>query len=240
MSEPAFKTLFVCKGNLFRSVIAEAVFRHAAGALNETLAESFIVSSCGIDAQNDRDVHPDCEAALAHLQIDAPCQSPVKLSEALVREADLVVAMTRQQSYLIANLYLEHKEKCFSLLEINGCIWTLLGCPERGLATDAPKGTFQIKRFNDRNQTVQAFLNAAEMLKRTPREYMYPLEGVRIGVYELMSRFSPCFNHVSAIQDPLCGPRDEVLSCAEQIRIEVRKFFYGLLEFASRISTESR
>lgn len=233
MNEPALEILFVCKGNLFRSVVAEVVFTNAAQKLGSVISECFSVSSCGIDAQTGREAHPDAQAALSHLGIEIPVKSPLRLSDTLVEKADLLIAMTRQQSYLIANQYLEYREKCFSLLEINGAIWTLLDCPEEGLSADAPPDKLRNGLFCDRKKTLEALRAAAGLVKHTPREEVYPLEGVKIGVYELMSRFSPCFSHTSAIQDPLCGPRDEILACAEIIDLEVKKFLYGLLMLAS-------
>ncbi len=239
MNQPALEILFVCKGNLFRSVLAEVVFRKTAQNLGSVIQECFSISSCGIDAKACREAHPDLRAALTHLGIEAPLKSPLKLSHRLVDKADLLIAMTRQQSYLISNQYVEHREKCFSLLEINGAIWTLLGCPDKGLSTSATPYELFDGLFREKQKTIQAIRAATDILKCAPREEMYPLEGIKIGVFELMSRFSTCFNQISAIHDPLCGPREEVLACAEKIEQEVKKFLFGLVKFARRVVDRS-
>jgi arsenate reductase (thioredoxin) len=75
--------LFVCVGNQGRSVIAERLFRAAAGAEHEA-------RSAG--AAPGREVHPETVAVLAELGVDASDHVPRKLDEALMDWADVVVA----------------------------------------------------------------------------------------------------------------------------------------------------
>ena len=75
--------LFVCVGNQGRSVIAERLFREAAGAEHEA-------RSAG--AAPGREVHPEAVAVLGELGIDASDHVPRKLDEALMDWADVVVA----------------------------------------------------------------------------------------------------------------------------------------------------
>jgi arsenate reductase len=75
--------LFVCVGNQGRSVIAERLFREAAGAEHEA-------RSAG--AAPGREVHPEAVAVLAELGVDASDHVPRKLDEALMEWADVVVA----------------------------------------------------------------------------------------------------------------------------------------------------
>ena len=75
--------LFVCVGNQGRSVIAERLFREAAGAEHEA-------RSAG--AAPGREVHPEALAVLAELGVDASDHVPRKLDEALMDWADVVVA----------------------------------------------------------------------------------------------------------------------------------------------------
>ena len=75
--------LFVCVGNQGRSVIAERLFREAAGAEHEA-------RSAG--AAPGREVHPEAVAVLAELGVDASDHVPRKLDEALMDWADVVVA----------------------------------------------------------------------------------------------------------------------------------------------------
>ena len=75
--------LFVCVGNQGRSVIAERLFREAAGGGHEA-------RSAG--AAPGREVHPEAVAVLSELGVDASDHLPRKLDEALMDWADVVVA----------------------------------------------------------------------------------------------------------------------------------------------------
>jgi protein-tyrosine-phosphatase len=75
--------LFVCVGNQGRSVMAERLFRDAAGGAHEA-------RSAG--AAPGREVHPEAVEALAELGLDASDHVPQKLDDALMQWADVVVA----------------------------------------------------------------------------------------------------------------------------------------------------
>jgi arsenate reductase len=75
--------LFVCVGNQGRSVIAERLFREAAGGAHEA-------GSAG--AAPGREVHPEAVAVLAELGIDASDHVPRKLDDTSIDWADVVVA----------------------------------------------------------------------------------------------------------------------------------------------------
>jgi arsenate reductase (thioredoxin) len=75
--------LFVCVGNQGRSVMAERLFRDAAGAAHE-------VASAG--SAPGSEVHPEAVAALAEVGIDATDHVPRKLDDRLMEWAEVVVA----------------------------------------------------------------------------------------------------------------------------------------------------
>jgi len=75
--------LFVCVANSGRSVIAERLFRRAAG-------ERHAARSAG--SAPGAAVHPQVLAALAEIGIDASDHVPRKLDEEVVHWADVVVA----------------------------------------------------------------------------------------------------------------------------------------------------
>jgi arsenate reductase len=75
--------LFVCVGNQGRSVMAERLFRDAAGAAHDS-------RSAG--AAPGREVHAVVVEALAEVGIDASDHVPQKLDDALMEWADVVVA----------------------------------------------------------------------------------------------------------------------------------------------------
>jgi arsenate reductase (thioredoxin) len=77
------RVLFVCIGNQGRSVMAERLFRAAAGDRHEARSAG---SAPG------RETHPEVLDALRELGIDASDHVPRKLDDELVEWADVVVA----------------------------------------------------------------------------------------------------------------------------------------------------
>jgi arsenate reductase (thioredoxin) len=77
------KVLFVCVGNQGRSVMAERLFRRAAGARHEA-------QSAG--SNPGPAVHPQVLEALAEIDLDARDHVPRKLDDEAVEWTDVVVA----------------------------------------------------------------------------------------------------------------------------------------------------
>lgn len=109
------KILFVCTGNVFRSLTAEFAARAAALAVVPDLKLEF--SSAGLRGRPEKKMHPDVLERAAYWNIDASTHTSRKLTQELVDEADLVVAMdSRHQEFIRENfgreatLYLEIAE----------------------------------------------------------------------------------------------------------------------------------
>jgi arsenate reductase (thioredoxin) len=77
------RVLFVCIGNQGRSVMAERLFRRAAGAAHETRSAGSMPGKA---------THPEVLDALDELGIDASDHVPHKLDDEDVAWADVVVA----------------------------------------------------------------------------------------------------------------------------------------------------
>lgn len=86
--------LFICTGNTCRSPMAEAIARHllARGGISSLPADTFFASA-GVFADDGRMASPETREALARHGIELDGRSK-PLSAAMVREADLVLAMT--------------------------------------------------------------------------------------------------------------------------------------------------
>jgi len=227
--------LFVCAGNIVRSVIAECVFRRK---LEETPGKAsglIEIASSGIEAEDNSAPHPDCIRALEALGINSCDTTSTRADEEHMDRSDLVITMTRQQSYVIAGKFPDYRHKCFSLIEINGVIETILDT--RG----GRPGDYE--PFNDFGRLNEVALReglskAASTLQGVRRESMRPLAGVPLSIQELMTRFAPCFYQVSGVHDPLGGTLEEVVSCAQQIDSEVTLLLRGLLALAASESGE--
>lgn len=86
--------LIVCHANVCRSPTAEILFRtHGRDALGEGCA----FHSAGIDANDGDGIDPVMQALLAERGVDASTHRSRRLSSALVRDADLVLASERHQ-----------------------------------------------------------------------------------------------------------------------------------------------
>jgi arsenate reductase len=78
--------LFVCLHNAGRSQMSAALFERAAGGRHEAL-------SAGSEADPGGHVHPQVVEVMRELGIDVADRRPQRLSDELVREADLIVTM---------------------------------------------------------------------------------------------------------------------------------------------------
>jgi len=91
-----FGILFVCTGNLCRSVIAERLARRGLHARLGPDARRFRVASAGIAALDGCPVHPYTEEALRRLGADADGVASHALTAADVDAADLILAAGRE------------------------------------------------------------------------------------------------------------------------------------------------
>ncbi|MEO8046337.1 MAG: hypothetical protein ABI684_03555 [Nitrospirota bacterium] len=87
--------LFVCTGNIFRSVTAEYALKHSLGANT-----SCVVGSAGIDIKP-QSVHDWVQTRLHGKGADLTRHVPRRLTRELVESADLVVAMGRDHQVFI-------------------------------------------------------------------------------------------------------------------------------------------
>lgn len=221
--------LFVCAGNLFRSVLSERVFNARASELLGEASRALTAVSSGLEADSQDPPHPEARRALGILGLPPNGDPPSRTDIEHLRGSDLAVAMTRQQCYVMASRFAEQARKCFSLIEINGAVATLLR--ERGAYPPAAD-TVERARALGPEGLARALVDAAAAILGAPRESLYPLADVPIPVRELMTRFLTCFNQVSAVHDPVGGTPGEIESCARQIEREVSELLLGLLALA--------
>jgi protein-tyrosine phosphatase len=87
--------LFVCTGNIFRSVTAEYALKIGLGTNT-----SCVVSSAGIDAKP-RSVHAWVQTRLREKGADPTTHVPRQLTKELVEATDLVIAMGRDHQVFV-------------------------------------------------------------------------------------------------------------------------------------------
>ena len=102
--------LFVCTGNICRSPMAEALLRH-----HLPQGSPWRVASAGTSAIDGDLISSDAVEALAEQGIEAPDHGSQSLTETLVREAQIIVAMTRCHRDIILDRFSASSQKVFLL-----------------------------------------------------------------------------------------------------------------------------
>jgi protein-tyrosine-phosphatase len=221
--------LFICSGNIMRSVISECLLRARSAELLGQSDGLLFAESCGLEAQPDAPPHDDALEALAFLGVQPCGTGAARADDEHLRRCDLAITMTRQQEYVLASRFPEHKQKYFSLVETNGAIGTLLLW--RGTSLDARDWVEEAGRMTT-SELGRGLVHAASALASAPRELLFPLAGAELSIYELLTRFSPCFHQVSGVHDPIGGAAEEKFKCARLIDSEVTQVLHGLLALA--------
>jgi protein-tyrosine-phosphatase len=223
------KILFVCSGNIMRSVISECVLRERARTLMGESSHILSIGSCGLEAQPDAPPHGDAVQALEHLGVPICDTGACPVDQEHLSGCDLAVTMTRQQSYVMANRFPADMKKYFSLIEINGAIETLL--ERRGERLYEGNWVEQAREMSPEDLD-RRLRNASASLASQRREFLKPLAGVPLNIYELLTLFSPCFHQVSGIHDPIGGATEDKFNCARLLDREVTQLLQGLLAMA--------
>ncbi|MCC7300851.1 MAG: low molecular weight protein arginine phosphatase [Verrucomicrobia bacterium] len=104
------KLIFVCTGNTCRSPMAEGLLNHLLGP-----GCGWEISSAGVHASNGCPASSGAVEALRMLGIDLSGHFSRRLTPAMVKEADLLVTMTRGHLDAVLSLVPESRGKVFLL-----------------------------------------------------------------------------------------------------------------------------
>ncbi len=107
--------LFVCKGNICRSPLAEVYFR------SRLLPDSGIsVSSAGLDTTGGKPAHPHAMAVARHYGLSLHDHHTTQIVREMIDKADLILVMELSQLSSLLKLCPRVRQKVFVLSEFNG------------------------------------------------------------------------------------------------------------------------
>lgn len=110
MTDPAFRILTVCTGNICRSPVAERL-------LQAGLGDTVEVGSAGVRAMVGDPIHPEMVALLEQSGVPADGFAARQVPPADVRAADLVLALTRAHRAQLVQEVPAALRRSFTLLE---------------------------------------------------------------------------------------------------------------------------
>jgi len=224
------RILFICAGNIVRSVIAECVLQARSAEILGGRRVVFTCESGGLSAEAGSPPHPRTLHALDSIGVPALEIAAAAVDEQQMRRADLALTMTPRQCSMLTNRFLQFKDKCFSLIGVNGAIETVL--QDNGVRMGEHDAAVAARALPATELEVALDL-AASTLRNSRRELLRPLKGVPLDIRDLLTLFPSCYQQVSGIHDPLGGPQEEMENCARQIEREVTELLYGLLALAT-------
>ncbi|ACI18877.1 low molecular weight protein arginine phosphatase [Dictyoglomus thermophilum] len=108
------KIVFVCSGNTCRSPMAEYLFRDIVKKLNLSNIE---VTSAGIFTYEGREPSYLSVKVMIERGIDISSHRSRKLTFDLIKEASLIYTMTKDQLFVLGEMYPEFKNKILTLGE---------------------------------------------------------------------------------------------------------------------------
>ncbi|MBI3880619.1 MAG: ribose 5-phosphate isomerase B [Verrucomicrobia bacterium] len=155
------RILFICTGNICRSPMAEALFRHATAGREQ----QHVALSAGIGAINGQQPSGHAIRAMRDLGVDISNQRSRMLTADLVAQADYIFGMTHSHVDAVMLLYPQAAEKTFLLREFD----ETLDDYEKDIS-DPIGGSFEIYREcrDQIEQGIAAMLNFLEHSQTNP------------------------------------------------------------------------
>lgn len=144
MTTSKVKVLAVCTGNICRSPAVERL-------LEARIGDAVDASSAGINAVVDHPISPDMAVLIEKAGADTQGFAARQVNERLLKEADLILALTQRHRAEVLALFPLAFRRCFTLLEFEAILTSPGFPPLRG--SDAERLRLAVMESGKRRST---------------------------------------------------------------------------------------